>query len=350
MSYVRPTLAEHIIRAQTILQQRFPGDGVFRSRSILRAFAYLFGLGMHGAYGFIGWLARQLSDETSDDDTMESEAAQYGMSYLPPNKAQGNITVTGLLGSVVAAGKQWQSDASVLYEVVADVTLTGTSAPVAVIAMDAGAAGNLDAGATLTVVSPIAGLDNSAIVAAGGIANGTDKEKPAELRVRLRARKQKTPAGGKSSDYEAWVREANADVDQVWVGTELGEGTVSVRFTMRADSGSRFPAPAVVTAVAAYLDEKKPVEAHVYTLGPIRVVQDFSIHLVPDTAETRANVTDALDALITAEGTPGGTLLLTHIQTAISTADKVVDYTTTLTTNLSYGVGELPDLGVITWL
>jgi len=83
---------------------------------------------------------------------------------------------------------------------------------------------------------------------------------------------------------------------------------------------------------------------------------NFSIHLVPDTADTRAAVAAELGDLLERVGEPGdgagrGKILLSAIRTAIGIAAGVTDYTVTVpSADVVPGVGQLPVLGTITWV
>jgi len=83
---------------------------------------------------------------------------------------------------------------------------------------------------------------------------------------------------------------------------------------------------------------------------------NFSIHLVPDTADTRAAVAAELGDLLGRVGEPGdgagrGKILLSAIRTAIGVATDVTDYTVTVpAADVVPGIGQLPSVGTITFV
>ncbi|VGB04852.1 Uncharacterized homolog of phage Mu protein gp47 [Klebsiella pneumoniae] len=80
------------------------------------------------------------------------------------------------------------------------------------------------------------------------------------------------------------------------------------------------------------------------TLKPV----PLTIRVIPDTAAIRSAVTLSLQALFRSVS-PGDTLLLSAIRTAIGSSTGVTDYELDLTTNQASENYELLTLGAITW-
>jgi uncharacterized phage protein gp47/JayE len=193
-------------------------------------------------------------------------------------------------------------------------------------------------------------VDSLVQVAAGGISDGSDEETVASLRSRLIARLQLPPHGGAAHDYIAWAKEV-AGVTRAWVFPLAdGAGTVTVRFVRDGDSNP-IPDSTEIAAVQAHLDEVRPVTA-IVTVGTLTgVPRTFSIEISPDSAATRAAVEAELTDLILRRGAPGGVLLKSEINTAVGTAEGVIDYTVTVPAgDTAYDEDELPVLGTITWI
>jgi uncharacterized phage protein gp47/JayE len=347
--YVPLTRQQWIALAQQLLQSRFPGAGAFYDRSVLGAFANAKGAMAYAQSKNINWAARQATPNTADATGVQNWAGSYGMNYLPAGYAQGAVTVTGNPDAVIDTTAVFQSDAGLQYQVTGDVTLEDTTASVNVICLTAGVAGNLDAGAPLQLVSPPAGIQAAAVVGTDGLAGGEPAETVTQLQTRLLARIQQPPAGGNAADYQAWVYEAFTDTQNVWVNNDIANANVTVLFTVAQSAGGPIPSPEIVALVNAYIQARLPLGVSCVVASPVPVAQNFTIGLTPDTTDNRANVTSALQALIDTSASPGGTLLITAIYTAIGTAGGITDYTLNLTTNQVYAAGTIAVMGVITW-
>ena len=203
----------------------------------------------------------------------------------------------------------------------------------------------------MTLVNPVAGIEGSAVVIGDGLNGGAEVESIEALRVRLLARLRKPAQGGAVLDYETWARDAYPAIEKVWVSDEQGPGYVLVRFIVSNAAGGPIPSSTIVGTVDAMLQVRRPVGSRVTTLAPVAEAQDFEIQLTPDTPAVRAAVSDALTDLLRREGEPSGTILLSHIREAISTAAGETDHElVSPTANVTYATGVYPVMGVIAWL
>jgi uncharacterized phage protein gp47/JayE len=303
----------------------------------------------HGIYGYLDWLSRQLIYDTADGEMLERWASIWGITRKPATQAVGSVTFTGSTGATVLAGSVLSAYDGVLYEVDADVTLSAGTAVAAITAVDAGLAGNRLTGQTLTLQSPVAGVNAGAV--AGALTGGADLETDDALRGRLLARIKQPPQGGAKLDYEAWAL-AVPGVTRAWVyPLELGAGTVTVRFMMDDTYANGIPLSGDVTAVAAYIDPLRPVTAAVTVVAPVAVPLNFTIAgLNPATAAVRAAVIQELTDLIEREASPGGTIPLSHIREAISIAAGEYDHSlTTPSANVTNTAGNITTMGTVTW-
>ena len=84
--------------------------------------------------------------------------------------------------------------------------------------------------------------------------------------------------------------------------------------------------PVVKQETQEYIDSKRVAGIRSDVLDPVILPTSFELKITPNTEEFRTNIQEAIDTLIIAEAEPGGTLLLTHLQSAIS-GTGVEDYT-----------------------
>ncbi|MGN6105791.1 MAG: baseplate J/gp47 family protein [Kofleriaceae bacterium] len=354
MPFARPTLGELIARVRGDLRGRLEIGGPLLRRAMVDVLGAVWAGAVHTLYGYLDWLARQLFADTAEREQLLRKAAMYGITPIPATFATGNVTATGTNGSSILADTILRLDAATAYRVTTGQVIASGSATLPVVAVLAGAAANVPAGAALTFENPISGVNAAATVAAGGIGGGNEEEGTEQLRARYLLRLREPPEGGADQDYEAWAL-AVPGVTRAWVYEhELGLGTVVVRFVRDGDA-SIFPDVSEVAAVQAALQEQRPITAAVTAMAPTELAVAFALHLSPDNADTRAAVAAELADLLRRVAEPGdgggrGTVLLSQIRTAIGTAKGVSDYNVIApAANVVPGVGELPTVGVITW-
>ena len=326
MPFPRPTLDDLDKRLIADIEARLPGTDPRVRRSYLGALARGLAGSHHELYGFLEWIARQRFVATADRPELLEQAAEYGIRPIAAVRATGTIAVTGTAATVIAAATVWRSGAPVDYRSTAEATIgAGGTVDVAVEAVEPGADGNAVAGTRVRLVSPIAGVVSAAT--AGELGGGADIESTDSVRERLAARKQNPPQGGTSPDYEQWSRAAHADVTRRWARPLAGGlGTVTVYF-MTDGTGNGIPSAAVVATVQAYIDARRPVTADVTVEAPTAVEFDVTINnIAPMTVAVQAAVTAEIADLVLRASEPGGTILVSHLREAISTAAGETDH------------------------
>lgn len=348
MSFSRPALADIIQRVRNDVLSRLAEDDVLR-RADAEVYARVLGGVAHGLYGFIEWLSQQLIYDTAEVEYLERWCSIWGVARIAAAPASGSVTFAVQAGAVIPAGTVLQALDGVQYQTTADATVSVPTATAPIVAVVAAAAGNRAAGQSLSLVSPVPGVQPTAT--ASLLFGGADIETDDALRARLLTRIQQPPQGGAAYDYTAWALEV-AGVTRAWVyPQELGLGTVTVRF-VRDNDASLIPDAGEVAAVQAYIDAHRPVTAQLTVVAPVAVPLNFSISgLVPATAAVRAAVEAELADLLLREAKPGGTILLSHIRAAISAATDETDYVlTSPAANVTNTTGNMSTMGTVTWL
>ncbi len=312
---------------------------------------------VHILYGFLDWSFRQLFFDTADRDVLVSKAAMYGITPTPATFATGNITATGTDATSIPTGTILRLDSVTSYRVTTGQVISSGTATLPVQAVLAGSAANAIVGTAVSFETPIAGVNSAATVATGGITGGNDEEDTEALRDRMLLRLQEPPGAGTESDYRSWAL-AVAGVTRVWVfGNSSGLGTVNVFFVRDGDA-SIFPDSQEVIAVQTAIDAERPITAQVIVNAPTELAIAFTIHLVPDNADTRAAVIAELNELMLRAAEPNdgiagstkGKIYLSQLRTAIGLATGVTDYTMTVpSADVQPIFGQLTTVGVITW-
>lgn len=346
MSFTRPSLSDLISRTRSDVLSRLGLDDSLR-RSDAEVYARVCAGAAHALYGYIDWLSRQIIYDSAEAEYLERWASIWGVTRKSAAAATGTVSVVASVGAVIPAGTAFQSLDAVQYETDADVVIAASPTTVAITAVAVGAGGNRTAGQTLSLVSPVAGVQSSAT--ASELSGGADAETDDALRGRLITRIQKPPQGGSADDYVTWALEV-AGVTRAWCyPLERGLGTVVVRF-MRDDDSDPIPGVTAVAAVQSYLDALRPATAALTVLAPVAAPLAFTLSVTPSTAKVKAAVEAELADLILREAVPGGTLPISHIRAAISAAAGESDYLlASPVTDVVAGTGKIITMGAVTW-
>lgn len=349
MPFERPALVELIERAAADLEARLPGADARTRRSNLAVLARVQAGAVHGLYGYIDFLARQIFADTAEAEYLERLAQVWGVARKPPAFAVGGVVFTGTTGAVVPGGALLAAGETE-YELDADAVLAGGTASGAATAALPGLAGNLPAGTPLTLVSPVAGVASVVTVAAGGLAGGTDSETDAALRARLLARIRLPPQGGATHDYLAWAL-AVPGITRAWVyPEELGPGSVTIRVVSDDAPDGLIPAAPKIAEVQSAINFARPITARPVVVAPVAVPLDLAIQLLPGTQAIRDAVAAEIADLLRREAVPGGTILLSHLREAISQAAGEADHVLLApAANVAHATGQIAVPGVITW-
>jgi len=301
------------------LEDAFPGLDARSGRTFASILTIAQSMEIFDLHLFLQLLVREAFPDTARL-TLEWHAATWDVDRIDATIAVGPVTFPqGQAGTPIPAGTGLLLG-NVGFTVVETVTVgAGGTALAQVRAAEAGPAGNVPAGATLTLVSPVPGLTiQAATVGAGGISGGEPQEELEALRARVLAEIRRRGEGGKTDDYVGWAKAASSAVAKVRpVGRWAGKGTVGVIVAM---AGPRAPTGAELALIGAAVEAERPVTADVIPVAADVVPVAFIIHVTPDTAAIRAAVTASLAAFMQAEAEIAGTLDESRIREAISAA------------------------------
>lgn len=349
MSFIRPLLSTLVERVRSDFEAWLPGADSRLRRSVLDVFARTHAGAAHGLYGAIDDVSRQILPDTADAENLARHAADHGVVRKAAVAARGPLTFSGTNGTVVPSGAfLTRSDGARFFVVTAGLIAAG-AATVTIEAEVAGPDGNGPAGQSLTLVSPIAGVQSVAVTAAGGLIDGAAEESDADLLARLLLKLRNPPHGGNRADYIAWTLEL-AGVTRAWVYPGwMGVGSVGVAFVMdgRVDI---IPLVADIEDVQDHLDVLRPVTADVTVFAPTPLPLTLSINAQPPTPEVEAAIEAEIRDLLFREAEPGGTLLISHIREAISIAPGEHDHQLIAPIgNVECAPGEMLVFGGILW-
>jgi uncharacterized phage protein gp47/JayE len=349
MPLARPKLSELILRCEQDLASRL-GLGQLIPRGPAAALARVIAGTAHGQYGKIEAEVANVWPDTCDAENLDRWGALLSLPRKPAVAAEGLVVMVGTNGTTIAQGSLVQRADGRQFATLNPATVVGGTANIPVLAVETGYGGNTAALTPLVLASSVVGTINSVQVDAIGLEGGVDEEGDEAFRARLVQRLSMPPAAGTAGDYERWALEVPG-VTRAWaLPANQGPGTVGVTFVVDGDPVSIIPTPSKVAEVQAYIDARKPITASVLVFAPVLITVDFTIHVVPDTAEVRQAVSDSLEVLLEREGAPASTIPLSHVREAISLAPGETDHVLTApVADLVIGAGHIPAVGTITW-
>ena len=353
MPFLLPTLEESRQQIASDIEAHLPGTEARTRRSTFGVLAFAQAGAVQSLHGHIDYRYRNmLPDDLADAEGVERWARAFKIWYRDPTAAAGLVQVTGASGAVLLAGTQLQYGQGLLYSTREDLTLTGPTWQVMADAQTTGTAGNLPAGARLTLLSPVLGIQSSLTVAAGGFTGGAEQESLDGLRTRVNRRMSNPPQGGSLPDYETWALESHPSITRAWVTEhEMGSGSVVVRIACD-NLDDPIPSAAIVAVATAYIAVRRPAgRRSVYVLAVGAFPVAYQVRAVPNTAQVKAAIEAELRDLHRRAAAPGVPLLLSQIREAVSIANGESDNSVVApAANVVPGGGQMPTFGSIAWV
>ncbi len=358
MALTKPTIQELTERIQADMVSRLSVNAVLR-RSIIRVIARCFAGAVYLLYGLVFELSRQRFTKYATGSYLDDDGEEWGVVRKSATFASGPVTFTGDNGAVVPAGWIVANADRDQFAVDADITITGGIGTGTVTALEPGSNSNTPEGSAIELVSPIAGVESDAVVASGGITGGTDLESDDSLRDRILSKKRQQGLGGNENDWIVWTKNYQGlQITRVWVFPQYaGARTVGIFFTLDT-LPVIIPTQTDIDAVKAYLDSFRPVGCIPVVYAPVPATVTFSIALNPNSTTVRDAVTAALQELFLRAAAVGGTIPISHVREAISTAAGELDNAITSVTisgvsgdprDITVAPGYLPVLGQTTF-
>ncbi|MFD0868759.1 baseplate J/gp47 family protein [Paenibacillus residui] len=202
---------------------------------------------------------------------LDLKVAERGLSRRAAIKATSTVTFEGEPGRPIPSGTVVATEAdsitdtpSIEYETTEEAII-GESGQVTVpiIALVAGKAGNVPAGAIRLISTPIRGVSN--VTNQQEITSGADEESDDSLRERYFAMVRSPGTSGNKADYIRWAMEVpgvgGVQVLPIW----KGPGTVGV---FLLDTEKRAASPAIVEAVQQHIDPDPAMGEGTAPIGP----------------------------------------------------------------------------------
>lgn len=349
MSWPVPTPDAIAGRAAAVYELAFPGIDARSANSVAGVHTRIVGLTAYDLYLQQAAIARELFPDSAID-ALPRHASIWGVPRRQPIAATGTGTVTAQDAVTVPAGTVATAASGARYITRGSVNIAANSTgTVRLVAAEGGSAGNLPAGTTLQLVSPIGGLTAQAIVLdGGGMAGGADLETLDSWRARILQKIRQPPQGGAIADYQEWALAAGAAFVNV-VPDWVGRGSVGV---IIAAAGPSVASDQLVEAVADYINDptRRPVTHRVVVVAASLAPVDVTVRLIPDTVQTRAAALSALQLFFRQAASLGATLYVSRLSSAISSASGAYAHDLVLPADdVTFTAAQMPVLGTVTW-
>lgn len=304
---------------------------------------------------------------TTFGEFLDRKADEKGLVRRVAVAASGELEVTGDVGYVIPAGREFSTAGSEqvpseIFAADADTEIPpGGVAVVPVTAVEAGAAGNVAADQVIVQVVPVPEI--TAVTNPDPMADGLDEETDEALLERYYQRVRNPSSGGNIADYERWALEVAGVGGVAVVPLEDGPGTVTVAIVdldlLPADAGKVAEVQEYIDPAAAGLGEgKAPIGAAVTveaaTAVPIAIDADLTVLPGYVEADVRLDAEASIEAyLASLTFTDDNDVRIARVITAILDTAGVQDVANVelngAGANIAIGVKEVATRGATVW-
>jgi uncharacterized phage protein gp47/JayE len=364
MPFARPTLTALRNQAvEDITSSGVPGlDGLLRN-AVLRVLAWVMSGLAYSVYGYLDWISRQSVPFTATDEFLYAWSALVGIYQKDSAPASGFAQFTGTADLVLPAGTALTRQDAVPYTTTADATVDATGLlTVPVVAAVNGAGTNCDAGVSIGIDTPIAGINGGGVTSTP-VTGGADQETQPDLRTRMLFRYSEPPMGGSKADYIEWALEVPG-VTRAWVQSSGGQVQVYPMFDIANAAHGGFPqgtdgcasqetrgptASGDQLLVAEHIWPVQPVTALVFVAASVPMPVNVTIaNLDPSTVEMEASILASLQDAFLAIGEIAGTIYPSQLYAAISGTPGVNRFDMTIpAAPVTAPAGALPVMGTL---
>lgn len=340
---------------ETILERmlaRFPDTYDKRQGSVLRDLLSPKAIELAQAYTQMDNVLNLGFASTTTGELLERRASEQGITRKPAVQAEGYVTLSGAIGTIIPTGTRLSTDDEnpIYFTTQSDVTLVTESANVLALAEIGGASGNVVADAITTVIGDLSGVVTVSNVEAfiGGLEAETDEE----LYDRYMEKVQSPITSGNKYHYISWAKSvpgvSDAKVYPLW----NGPGTVKV---VVINSEKRSPSQSVLDATISYIEEQKPLGATVTVGGvtevPMNVSATLTLRSGTDLETARLSIMEQVENYLKSVAFDSDIVRYTGIGNAILDATGVIDYANLQVNGVSANIilesTEVPVIGAV---
>lgn len=245
---------------------------------------------LSGVYADQRRIADDAHPQSARREALERHLDTYfGEGFTEATVAIGQVAATGTIGSTVVLGTQIQYDPNGnLYSVTDDFEFEAATGLISVQSVATGQNQNLLEGASLSFVSPPAGVEPDVVVANGNISDGRDVESNELAADRILTQIRTPLGGGKISDYQQFALDADPSVTSASViRFPFGFGSVAIIITAGTtdidtalDNGDPIvpiPSASLIQTVQDYIETQNPITDCATVIAPVEVTIDVDV-------------------------------------------------------------------------
>lgn len=202
-----PTTKQLFDAAKSLIESKLNQSTPVNDKAFNNVLAGIIALDQTGLYKFAAERSKQNLALTATGEDLDNIGAEYGVNRKTAEATILEIQATGSDGNVIPATSEYVGDANgLIYFPDSANTITGGVAQFNITASEPGTVGNLQPGNTVSLTSPIAGVQTQATIIL--IANtGAEEESDDDYRQRVLTVIRNIGGGGNAFDYRRWSEE-----------------------------------------------------------------------------------------------------------------------------------------------
>mgnify|MGYP001027937649 FL=1 len=298
------------------------------------------------------WVVRQAFPQTAEGEYLDAHAQLRGLERKKPVAAQGTVRFTAGEAAEtprsIPKGTVCMTAGLVRFETTEEGVLAAgvLTADVPVRALEAGTAGNVSAGAIVSMA--VAPMGIAACANPQPFAGGADGEEDEELRERVLDTFKRLPNGANAAFYE---REA-LSFDQVAAAAVVSRprGVGSVDIVPATLAGA--PDAALLKQLQDYFEERREIAVDLKVRAPQTVTVNIGVQVEPEEGRNTAEVLDRVETAVRDWFTGkllGQDILRARLGHLIYSCDGVANYVIAApAADVPVDKDQLPILGTLT--
>lgn len=226
------------------------------------------------------------------EDELTMKVDESGVTRKLAVAATTQLQVTGTDGTIIPVGFRCYVD-DIYYVTTETKSISAGTATILIRCEVAGSIGNVPANSIVNF-EPLTGI--TAVTNPSAVINGIDEETDDDLLIRFYEHVHTPATSGNKQHYINWCKEvagvSDAKIFPLW----NGNGTVKCAII---NSNKRAADQTIIDAVAAHIEEKRPILANVTVESATELAIDVSVDVTLITGYELATVTTAITTAIT---------------------------------------------------
>lgn len=298
------------------------------------------------------WVVRQAFPQTAEGEYLDAHARLRGLERKKPVAAQGTVRFTAGEAAEtprrIPKGTVCMTAGLVRFETTEEGVLAAgvLTADVPARALEAGTAGNVSAGAIVSMA--VAPMGIAACSNPQPFAGGADGEKDGELRERVLDTFKRLPNGANAAFYEQEALSFDQVAAAAVISRPRGVGSVDIVPATLAGA----PDAALLEQLQSYFEERREIAVDLEVRAPETVTVNIGVQVEPEEGRSTEEVLDRVEMAVRDWFTGkllGQDILRARLGHLIYSCDGVANYVITApAVDVPVEKDQLPILGTLT--